>query len=256
MTFSLSEFEPVADRVYRAVAEPEAVNLGLVVGTTGALVVDTGSSPAQGRALREAAQRLLPAGRPAGFFAVAADEVLGVVQPLGMPLPGSPQTAGGVTADRQDVGDPGGGIPADDVTQCGNRGTDAGEVRHRGERGLRGDPLRGCHGAVAGRAAGAIGDRDEGRADPLEPAHGVPECGLPRVVLRWEELEAQGRLRRGEQGRDRRTRGVGSALATHIRARIRGRPGERAVRRHTSSVGTHGGYPRRGTTPWAPPPRP
>ncbi len=58
MTFSLSEFEPVADRVYRAVAEPEAVNLGLVVGTTGALVVDTGSSPAQGRAVREAAQRV------------------------------------------------------------------------------------------------------------------------------------------------------------------------------------------------------
>lgn len=56
MQFSLSEFSPVADRVHRAVAEPESVNIGLVVGTTGALVVDTGSSPAQGRAIREAAQ--------------------------------------------------------------------------------------------------------------------------------------------------------------------------------------------------------
>ena len=35
--------------VYRAVAEPESVNLGLVVGRTGALLVDTGSSPGPGR---------------------------------------------------------------------------------------------------------------------------------------------------------------------------------------------------------------
>ena len=39
--------------IYRAVAEPESVNLGLVVGTEAALLVDTGSSPAQGRAIRE-----------------------------------------------------------------------------------------------------------------------------------------------------------------------------------------------------------
>lgn len=56
MEFSLSAFEEVADRVYRVVAEPEAVNVGLVVGSTGALVVDTGSSPAQGRAIRAAAE--------------------------------------------------------------------------------------------------------------------------------------------------------------------------------------------------------
>ncbi|MDO5534859.1 MAG: MBL fold metallo-hydrolase [Propionibacteriaceae bacterium] len=56
MDFSLSAFEPIADRVYRAVAQPEAVNIGLVVGTTGALLVDTGSSPEQGRTIREAAQ--------------------------------------------------------------------------------------------------------------------------------------------------------------------------------------------------------
>lgn len=56
MEFTLSAFEPIADRVYRAVAQPASVNIGLVVGTTGALVVDTGSSPAQGAAIREAAQ--------------------------------------------------------------------------------------------------------------------------------------------------------------------------------------------------------
>ena len=35
-----------------AVAEPDAVNLGLVVGTDAALLVDTGSSPKHGRAVR------------------------------------------------------------------------------------------------------------------------------------------------------------------------------------------------------------
>lgn len=54
--FSLSPFEPLADRVWRAVAEPETVTVGLVAGDEGALVVDTGSSPAQGAAIRAAAQ--------------------------------------------------------------------------------------------------------------------------------------------------------------------------------------------------------
>lgn len=59
MDFSLTPFEAVADRVYVAVAEPATVNVGLVVGTTGALLVDTGSSPAQGRAIRAAAASVL-----------------------------------------------------------------------------------------------------------------------------------------------------------------------------------------------------
>ena len=39
--------------IYRAVAEPETVNLGLVVGTEAALLVDAGSTPGAGRAIRE-----------------------------------------------------------------------------------------------------------------------------------------------------------------------------------------------------------
>jgi len=58
MEFSLGAFEPVADRVWRAVAEPASVNIGLVAGDAGCLVVDTGSTPAQGRAIRDAAERL------------------------------------------------------------------------------------------------------------------------------------------------------------------------------------------------------
>lgn len=40
--------------VFLAVAQPASVNIGLVVGNEGCLVVDTGSSPAQGRAIRAA----------------------------------------------------------------------------------------------------------------------------------------------------------------------------------------------------------
>ena len=56
MEYSLGPFVPVADRVHVAVAEPEGVNVGVVVGSSGALLVDTGSSPDQGRAIRAAAE--------------------------------------------------------------------------------------------------------------------------------------------------------------------------------------------------------
>jgi glyoxylase-like metal-dependent hydrolase (beta-lactamase superfamily II) len=46
-------WRPVRDGVYLTTLEPASVNCGLVVGTTGVLLVDTGSSPAQGTALRE-----------------------------------------------------------------------------------------------------------------------------------------------------------------------------------------------------------
>jgi glyoxylase-like metal-dependent hydrolase (beta-lactamase superfamily II) len=50
--FALGSWHELAPGVYRAVAEPETVNLGLIVGRTGALLVDTGSSAAQGASLR------------------------------------------------------------------------------------------------------------------------------------------------------------------------------------------------------------
>jgi len=51
--FTLQPWRQLASGVFLTVAEPESVNLGLVVGSEGALLVDTGSSPAQGRALRD-----------------------------------------------------------------------------------------------------------------------------------------------------------------------------------------------------------
>ena len=51
---SLGAWEELAPGVWRAVAEPDAVNLVLVAGAERALLVDTGSSPEQGRAVRSA----------------------------------------------------------------------------------------------------------------------------------------------------------------------------------------------------------
>jgi glyoxylase-like metal-dependent hydrolase (beta-lactamase superfamily II) len=49
---TLGRWRELRSGVYVAVAEPESVNLGLIVGSTRALLVDTGSSPAQGREIR------------------------------------------------------------------------------------------------------------------------------------------------------------------------------------------------------------
>lgn len=51
--FALGAWQELRPGVHRAVAEPETVNIGLVVGSKAALLVDTGSSPAQGQAIRD-----------------------------------------------------------------------------------------------------------------------------------------------------------------------------------------------------------
>jgi glyoxylase-like metal-dependent hydrolase (beta-lactamase superfamily II) len=53
VTFALGPWCEVRSGVYVAVAEPESVNLGLIVGSQLAMLVDTGSGPEQGRTLRE-----------------------------------------------------------------------------------------------------------------------------------------------------------------------------------------------------------
>ena len=54
--FSVGPFSAVADGVFFAAAEPASVNIGLVVGPSGSLVIDTGSSPHQGAEIRAAAE--------------------------------------------------------------------------------------------------------------------------------------------------------------------------------------------------------
>src|SRR5207302_4575739 len=79
---------------------------------------------------------------------------------------------------------------------------DARQVRHRGEARLALDAHDQIVGALAGRAAGAVGDGDERRLQPLQ-ADDVREQVLPgRIGLRREELEAEGRGVGGEDVAD------------------------------------------------------
>jgi len=56
----LGDWRELASGVFVCVGEPATVNLGLVVGSERAVVVDTGSSPAQGAELRAAVSRVTP----------------------------------------------------------------------------------------------------------------------------------------------------------------------------------------------------
>jgi glyoxylase-like metal-dependent hydrolase (beta-lactamase superfamily II) len=56
--FSVGSFVPVADQIFVAVAQPADVNIGLILGPTGGLIIDTGSSPEQGAAIKAAAEAL------------------------------------------------------------------------------------------------------------------------------------------------------------------------------------------------------
>ncbi|WP_203567139.1 MBL fold metallo-hydrolase [Aestuariimicrobium ganziense] len=71
LTPHLGPWQQLRDGVYRAVAEPATVNVGLVVGTDGVLLIDTGSTPAQGRAIAESAAELT--GRPISHVIITHD---------------------------------------------------------------------------------------------------------------------------------------------------------------------------------------
>lgn len=63
MATSEGPWQELTTGVYRATCEPASVNIGLVVGTERALLVDTGSTPAQGRRLAASARELLATAR-------------------------------------------------------------------------------------------------------------------------------------------------------------------------------------------------
>jgi glyoxylase-like metal-dependent hydrolase (beta-lactamase superfamily II) len=56
--WAVGDWQQLADGVFRLVAEPATVNIGLVVGPDAALIVDTGSSPAQGAEIHQAMARV------------------------------------------------------------------------------------------------------------------------------------------------------------------------------------------------------
>ena len=141
-------------------------------------------------------------GHPDAVVAVGLhqpDQVLGVVQTLRVCVPLAQRVAARrVAAQRQHVADPGAGQPADHVPQLGDRVVDRGQVRHRQQGGVGGDPLGDLHDPVAVAAAGAVGDRDERRLQRLQLPDRLPELPLALVGLRREELEREGRAALGK----------------------------------------------------------
>ena len=77
------------------------------------------------------------------------------------------------------------------------RRADAGQMRRRLHRRFANEPRDRRVGALAGRAACAVGDRDESRVERLEPPRRLPEARLHLARLRRKELEgdADGRAR-------------------------------------------------------------
>jgi hypothetical protein len=126
-------------------------------------------------------------------------ELLRVVEPLLVRLPGGGGSARRVTAQREDVADARILEVRDDLAYLVPSGAGAGEVGDRGDGRLLGDALHDAQGAVTGGPAGSIGDVDERRAEGLELTDGLPQRHLTLVGLRWEELEREGRAPGGEQ---------------------------------------------------------
>lgn len=58
--FEIGTWQQLREGVYHATLEPAGVNVGLVVGESACLLVDTGSSPEQGRELRASIAALTP----------------------------------------------------------------------------------------------------------------------------------------------------------------------------------------------------
>ena len=94
-----------------------------------------------------------------------------------------------IAAQRHDVAHAGLVISADDVIDLATRRAHAGQMRGRRQRGLGEDTLHRRVGALARRAAGAVGDRHEVRPQRREPLDRLPQRALHLFGLRREELE-------------------------------------------------------------------
>src|ERR1700687_6165653 len=111
-------------------------------------------------------------------------------------------------------------IAADDIVDLAARRADAGQMRGRQKVGLSEDAGDGGMGALPGRSAGAIGDRDEIGRERRETLDGLPQAALHLLRLRREELERDRRgfrravsIRRGG-----RNLGHGTTNSTHLRS--------------------------------------
>src|SRR4029077_20990335 len=97
--------------------------------------------------------------------------------------------AGGVAAQRHDMADTDVPIIADHGVDLFARCVNAGEMSRRLQLGLLQDAGDRGVGALARRAAGAVGDGNIARPQRLEPADRTPQSLLHGCRPRWKELE-------------------------------------------------------------------
>ena len=116
------------------------------------------------------------------------NQINGVGIALGM---GSVAIGGGrrIAPERDDVAHARLPVAARDLVDLGAARADAGQVRRRHQRGFAQDPGDGGVGALARRAAGAVSDRYETRAERFEPLDGRPQNLLHLLGLGGKELE-------------------------------------------------------------------
>ena len=141
--------------------------------------------------------------------------------PRGAPIQSACGSApGGSPRSASRLRTPGGGQPADHVPQLGDAVVDGGQVRQRRHRGLGGDPLGDRDRALAGRPAGAVGDRHERRA-AAAPARAAPSTAAPRP-----RASSSGRTRTTTSGRPAAS--SSRTVPAHGIPRVRApRPGDR-----------------------------
>jgi hypothetical protein len=119
----------------------------------------------------------------------AGHEIAGLLKSAGMRLIGRADAGHRIAAKRHDVTHAGIPVGANNLVHVLFRGRNAGEVRSGLEMRFLYEPRDRGVGALAGGAAGAIGDGDELRIKGSETLDGGPERRLHLRGLRREELE-------------------------------------------------------------------
>ena len=107
--------------------------------------------------------------------------------------PAANRPIGRVAAQRDDVADAGFPIVAGDPVDLLARGGDAGQMRGRFKDRFLADPPHRRVGALAGRPAGSVSNRDKARRQRLKPFDDGPQPLLHLGCLWREELERDAR---------------------------------------------------------------
>ena len=116
------------------------------------------------------------------------DELLRVVQAVGMRRPVPQRVPRRVAAEREDVGDADVGVQLDHLAQLSDGVAHRGEMGDRQQIGFPDHPFHHLDGAVAGGPAGPVRDGDERRSELGEHGRRAPETLLGGLVAGRVEL--------------------------------------------------------------------